>query len=91
MEDFTPEQIIGITNGYCNMARALNEFQVFYWSELTHEQQLDLNAYQNSLLNRAQDILIRTIRPAFTNAREMLLLIQQATTRQKSEFNESAM
>lgn len=61
------------------MARALNKFQVLYWSELTHEQQLDLNAYQNSLLNRVQDIQTRTVRPAFKNASEMAAIVQQAT------------
>lgn len=79
MEDFTPEQINGIANSYNNMARALNKFQVLYWSELTHEQQLDLNAYQNSLLNRVQDIQTRTVRPAFKNASEMATIVQQAT------------
>ncbi len=49
------------------MARALNEYQVIHWVELSHEQQLDLNAYQNSLLNRAQDLLSRTARPAYSN------------------------
>ncbi len=67
MEDFTPDQINGITRGYNSMARALNEYQVIHWVELSHEQQLDLNAYQNSLLNRAQDLLSRTARPAYTN------------------------
>lgn len=79
MEDFTPEQINGITNSYSNMARALNKFQVLYWTELTHEQQLDLNAYQNSLLNRVQDFRTRTVRPAFTSAGEMAAIVQQAT------------
>jgi hypothetical protein len=67
MEDLTPDQINGITKGYFSMARALNEYQVIHWVELSHEQQLDLNAYQNSLLNRAQDLLSQTVRPAYTN------------------------
>jgi hypothetical protein len=67
MEDLTPDQINGITRGYYGMARALNEYQVIHWVELSHEQQLDLNAYQNSLLNRAQDLLSQTVRPAYTN------------------------
>ncbi|WP_420151885.1 hypothetical protein [Spirosoma sp.] len=78
MEDFTPEQIAGIANSYNNVARALNKFQVLYWPELTHEQQLDLNAYQNSLLNRVQDIQTRTVRPAFKSATEMAAIIRQA-------------
>ena len=67
MEDFTPDQLNGITKGYYSMARALNEYQVTHWVELSHEQQLDLNAYQSSLLNRAQDLLTRSARPAYTN------------------------
>ncbi|UFH53412.1 hypothetical protein [Spirosoma sp. KNUC1025] len=78
MEDFTPEQINGIANSYNGMARALNKFQVLYWPELTYEQQLDLNAYQNSLLNRVQDLQTRAVRPAFKNATEMATIILQA-------------
>ncbi|MFD2935240.1 hypothetical protein [Spirosoma flavum] len=83
MEDFTPEQIDEIAAAYADMARSLNEFQVHHWPEFTHEQQLDLNAYQNSLLNRAQDILTRTTRPAFTNADQMAIRIRQATNKAK--------
>lgn len=79
MEDFTPEQIVGIAMAYRNMARALNEFQVMHWPEFTHEQHLDLNAYQSSLLNRAQDLQTLAVRPAFGKAAEMARSIQQAT------------
>ena len=65
MEDFTPNQLNGIIKGYYSMARALNEYQVIHWAELSHEQQLDLNAYQNSLLNRAQDLLLPDRPPRF--------------------------
>lgn len=61
------------------MAQALNEYQVLHWSELSHEQHLDLNAYQNSLLNRAQDLQLQISRPAFINVAEMAMSIQQAT------------
>ena len=86
MEDFSPEQIDGIATAYCDMARSLNEFQALHWSELTHEQQLDLNAYQNSLLNRAQDIQTRTSKPAFTNAGQVSILIRQATDKAKASL-----
>jgi hypothetical protein len=79
MEDFTPDQRIGIIKGYCTMAQALNEYQVIHWPELSHEQHLDLNAYQNSLLNRAQDLQTEASRPAFGNAAAMAFTIQQAT------------
>ena len=78
MEDFTPDQIASLVTGYRNMARALNEFQVTRWAELSHEQQLDLNAYQNSLLNRAQDLQTLTTRPAFNQAADMAKTIRQA-------------
>ena len=78
MEDFTPEQITAITNSYRSMARALNEFQVMRWPEFSHEQQLDLNAYQNSLLNRAQDLQTAAVRPAFKNTTDMVKSIGQA-------------
>lgn len=61
------------------MAHALNEFQVMRWPEFTHEQQLDLNAYQNSLLNRALDLQSRVVRPAFKQVGEMSMTIRQAT------------
>lgn len=79
MEDFTPEQITGVANGYRSVARALNEFQVMHWPTLTHEQHLDLNAYQSSLLNRAQDLQTMAVRPAFAQIAEMVDSIQQAT------------
>jgi hypothetical protein len=84
MEDFTPEQIVSIANGYRMMARALNEFQVSHWSDFTYEQQLDLNAYQNSLLNRAQDLQTLTVRPAFANVADMAITIRQATDMAKA-------
>ncbi len=88
MEDFTPEQVDGLAAGYCDMARSLNEFQMMHWPELTHEQQLDLNAYQNSLLSRAQDIQLRTTRPAFINAGQVANRIRQATDKARSRLQE---
>ncbi|GAB2568803.1 hypothetical protein GCM10027190_18380 [Spirosoma areae] len=86
MEDFTAEQISGITSGYYHMARALNEFQVRHWPALTHEQHLDLNAYQNSLLSRADDLQTCIVRPAFTNAADVSATIQQATEAAKTSL-----
>ena len=84
MEDFTPEQILSITTGYITMARALNEFQVNHWPELAHEQQLDLNAYQNSLLNRAQDLQMLNTRPAFVNTYAMEAMVREAIEKAKN-------
>ena len=79
MEDLTPDQIISIATGYRNLARALNEFQVANWPSFSVEQHLDLNAYQSSLLNRAQDLHAMLVRPAFANAHDMAAGIRQAT------------
>ena len=87
MEDFTPEQITEITTSCCNMAQALNEYQVMHWPELSHEQHLDLNAYQNSLLNRAQDFRKQTSRPAFTNVNDIVSGVQQAMSDAKTCLN----
>lgn len=86
MEDLTPEQIVAIANGYRSMARALNEFQVMRWPEFSHEQHLDVNAYQNSLLNRAQDLQTLAVRPAFANTAEMAEGIRRATQEAKNSL-----
>ncbi|GAB4026209.1 hypothetical protein [Spirosoma gilvum] len=87
MEDFTPNQILDITRSYCDMARALNEYQLLHWPELSHEQQLDLNAYQNSLLNRSQDLQSHAARPAFTDAVDIATRIQQATAEAQTSLS----
>jgi hypothetical protein len=86
MEDLSPEQIVDLANGYRDMARALNEFQVLRWPELTFDQHLDLNAYQNSLLNRAQDLQTLAVRPAFEKAADMVKNIQLATDEAKASL-----
>lgn len=78
MEDFTPEQITAITTRYRSMARALNELQIRHWPEFSHEQQLDLNAYQSSLLNRAQHLQASTVRPGFKNTVDMVGEVDRA-------------
>lgn len=88
MEDLTPKQINDLASAYSDMARSLNEFQVIHWSQLTHEQQLDLNAYQNSLLDRAQAIQMRTTRPAFTNANQMTGRILEGTHRARTSLQQ---
>ncbi|AKD55698.1 hypothetical protein [Spirosoma radiotolerans] len=88
MEDLTLEQINELASAYCDMARSLNEFQVVHWSQLTHEQQLDLNAYQNSLLDRAQAIQMRTTRPAFTNAHQMTGRILEGTHKARTSLQQ---
>lgn len=68
------------------MAQALNEYQVVHWPELSHEQHLDLNAYQTSLLNRAQDFRKQTSRPAFANVSDIVAGVQQAMSDAKTSL-----
>ena len=88
MEDLTFEQINDLASAYCDMARSLNEFQAVHWSQLTHEQQLDLNAYQTSLLDRAQAIQTRTTRPAFTNADQITIRILEGTHKARTSLQQ---
>ena len=64
------------------MARNLNSWQAAHWHDLTTVQHFDLNAYQNSLLTRAQDmderaylLLTEPTEPTFMSA---LHLIERA-------------
>lgn len=86
MEDLPPDQINSIATGYRSLARSLNEFQMTYWPHFSVEQHLDLNAYQSSLLNRAQDLQGMAVRPAFTNAHDMAIRIRQATELARSSL-----
>ncbi|RYF47832.1 MAG: hypothetical protein EOO39_47825, partial [Cytophagaceae bacterium] len=88
MEDLTPAQINDLASAYCDMARSLNEFQAVHWSQLTHEQQLDLNAYQNSLLDRALAIRQRTTRPTFTNADQITVRILEGTHKARTSLQQ---
>jgi len=88
MEDLTLEQINELASAYCDMARSLNEFQVIHWTQLTHEQQLDLNAYQNSLLDRAQAIQMRTTHPAFSNADQITGRILEGTHKARTSLQQ---
>ncbi|GAB3508838.1 hypothetical protein GCM10027341_45130 [Spirosoma knui] len=86
MEDLSPDQIVAVADGYRDIARSLNEFQVLHWPALTYEQHVDLNAYQSSLLNRAQDLQTLAVRPAFNRAADLISRIQQATDEAKASL-----
>jgi hypothetical protein len=77
MHDFTLTQLSSIAESYLRMAKALTELQLARWTEFTHDQQLDLNAYQNSLLNRAHDLQTRAVNPAVKQAELLTKSIQQ--------------
>jgi len=78
MEDLSPDQISSIAIGYRSLAHSLNGFQMTHWPSFSVEQHLDLNAYQSSLLRRAQDLQAMAVRPAFTNTHDMTSRIGQA-------------
>lgn len=50
------EQLFALARTWKIAAFSLNQYQGRCWNELSLEQHLDLNAYQNSLLNRALDL-----------------------------------
>lgn len=56
MGELTHSQLSEMAEVWREMARQLTAWQATYWHELTTTQHFDLNAYQNSLLTRAQDL-----------------------------------
>jgi hypothetical protein len=56
MGELTRIQLSEMAELWREMARNLTAWQATYWHELTTIQHFDLNAYQNSLLTRAQDL-----------------------------------
>ncbi|MBC8152910.1 MAG: hypothetical protein H7Z72_08375 [Bacteroidetes bacterium] len=75
MENFTTEQLLTLAQHWRLIAQALNEYQAAHWANFSVEQHLDVNAYQNSLLNRANDLETGQIRaiihdalPAYTDS-----------------------
>jgi hypothetical protein len=60
MGELTRIQLSEMAQVWREMARNLNAYQALHWHDLTTVQHFDLNAYQNSLLTRAQDLEERT-------------------------------
>lgn len=56
MGELTRIQLSEMAHRWREMARHLNTYQGLHWHDLNTVQHLDLNAYQNSLLTRAQDM-----------------------------------
>ncbi len=56
MESFTDDQLTSLAQQWRTVARLLNAYQALHWAEFSVEQHLDMNACQNSLLNRANDL-----------------------------------
>jgi len=61
MGELSRTQLSEMAQVWREMARNLNAYQGINWHDLTTVQHLDLNAYQNSLLTRAQDMDERLI------------------------------
>lgn len=73
MENFTPDQLLTLAQHWRLAAQTLNAHQTAHWTRFSVEQHLDSNAYQNSLLNRANDLetgqtraIIHDALPAYT-------------------------
>ena len=56
MENFTDAQLRSFAQQWRSVARLLNAYQALHWTAFSVEQHLDMNACQNSLLNRANDL-----------------------------------
>ncbi len=68
MESIPPRLFTALADDYRQTAHGLCVFQLRNWAELSITQQLDVNACQNSLFARAQDLDERNVSPFFTNA-----------------------
>lgn len=83
MGELTRIQLSEMAQVWREMARNLNAYQGLHWYDLTTVQHLDLNAYQNSLLTRAQDIDDRAYllltEPTEPTVSMALYLVNQAT------------
>ena len=83
MGELSRTQLSEMAQVWREMARNLNAYQGINWHDLTTVQHLDLNAYQNSLLTRAQDMDERTYLsltdPAGPTYASVMHLIERAT------------
>jgi len=83
MGELSRTQLSEMAQVWREMARNLNAYQGINWHDLTTVQHLDLNAYQNSLLTRAQDMDERTYLlltdPAGPTYASVMYLIERAT------------
>jgi hypothetical protein len=79
MGELTRIQLSEMAQVWRGMAQNLNAYQGLHWHDLTTVQHLDLNAYQNSLLTRAQDmderaylLLTEPTEPTFALAQHLI-------------------
>lgn len=79
MGELSHIQLSEMAQVWREMARNLNLWQAQHWNDLSTVQHFDLNAYQNSLLTRAQDIdergyllLTEPTEPTFLSALQLV-------------------
>lgn len=81
MESIPASLLTALADDYKLTAHDLCAFQLRCWSAFSITQQMDLNACQNSLLTRAQDLDQRTTSPFFVQAAHTVAVALKATTR----------
>ncbi len=101
MGELSRVQLSEMAQVWREMARNLNAYQGVNWYNLTTVQHLDLNAYQNSLLTRAQDLderayllLTEPMEPTYTSALQLIVRaarLLQATSEQVVALNLGAL
>lgn len=101
MGELSRTQLSEMAQVWREMARNLNAYQGMHWHVLTTMQHLDLNAYQNSLLTRAQDmderaylLLTEPTEPTYTLAMHLIeraAQVLQATPEQVVALNLGAL
>lgn len=101
MGELSRVQLSEMAQVWREMARNLNAYQGVNWYDLTTVQHLDLNAYQNSLLTRAQDMderaylsLTEPTEPTYTSALQLIARaahLLQATSEQVVALNLGAL
>ena len=79
MYSLSKQQIDELVAIWQKTAFCLCSFQVKHWNEFSYEQHLDVNAYQNSLLNRAHDLEAKVINPSFRQIEGILDTVRTAT------------
>lgn len=80
MEPLNADQLLDLATTWVATAHALNAYQVRHWADFSVKQHLDMNAYQSTLLNFAQDLETQSVTVLFAEAESTLTSIKQATT-----------
>lgn len=80
MTSFTADQLLTLGQHWRLIAQVLNEYQAAHWAEFSVEQHLDVNAYQNSLLNRANDLETGAVRAIIHDALPAYMDVLNAVT-----------